>query len=130
MIVEIRPFGFECLVASTIDEAVKTMRDEYGIEFEAPPNCECCVVTDVNEGGRWFVMVLPDDIGVHKIAHECIHAADFAMQFAMVPTGVKNTEIRAYIVDDLMRQILGDNKATTLKAIRKASRKQEARDNG
>jgi hypothetical protein len=34
-------------------------------------------------------------------AHECVHIADFVMNRLGVPMGVRNTEIRAYLVAHL-----------------------------
>jgi hypothetical protein len=34
-------------------------------------------------------------------AHECVHVADFVMHYLKLPPGVKNTEIRAYLVGRL-----------------------------
>jgi hypothetical protein len=34
-------------------------------------------------------------------AHECVHIADFVMDHLQLPTGVENTEIRAYLVGHL-----------------------------
>ena len=31
-------------------------------------------------------------------AHECVHIADFVMEYLHLPSGVENTEIRAYMV--------------------------------
>ena len=51
-------------------------------------------------------LILPDGVSIAKVAHEACHMADFAMSAAGVPTGVKNTEVRGYLVERIMEQLL------------------------
>lgn len=59
----------------------------------------------VGDGGVIFSLILPKDAEISTWAHECVHVADLVMDYSGIPTGVKNTEIRAYIVGHLMDQL-------------------------
>lgn len=47
-------------------------------------------------------------------AHECVHMADFVMDYLSLPMGVENTEIRAYMVGHIfsgLQRIFKEGKA-------------------
>ena len=50
------------------------------------------------EGTPFFSMVLSKKATKATWAHECVHIADFLMGRLGIPTGARNTEVRAYIV--------------------------------
>lgn len=62
------------------------------------------------DGVLWWSIVIEDDATTATVVHECVHMADFIMDKLGIPTGVKNTEVRAYLTADIFRgvmQILG-----------------------
>lgn len=58
-----------------------------------------------SDGTPMLSMILPKDAKISTWAHECTHVADLVMDYLGIPTGVKNTEVRAYIVSHLMDQL-------------------------
>jgi hypothetical protein len=51
-----------------------------------------------DEGSIRLSMVIKPVATRATWAHECVHVADFVMHHLKLPSGVKNTEIRAYLV--------------------------------
>lgn len=77
-------------------------------QFPNAPTFQCANAGAVmweDEGEMWFAMVIPRGLPVQTIAHECVHAADFIMENAGVPAE-GNTEIRAYLMEHIMTQVL------------------------
>jgi len=57
---------------------------------------------DVTESGApRLSMVIKPHAKKSTWAHECVHIADFVMDHLQLPTGLENTEIRAYLVGHL-----------------------------
>jgi hypothetical protein len=54
-----------------------------------------------DSGSLRLAMVIKPHARKSTWAHECVHIADFVMNHHGVPTGVENTEIRAYMVGHL-----------------------------
>lgn len=83
----------------------KHLRKEFpkAPTFDRTSNAGCVMWED--DGCMWFAMVLPDGTPVATIAHECVHAADFVMENAGIEAE-GNTEIRAYLMEHIMQQVL------------------------
>lgn len=63
-------------------------------------------------GGVRLSMVIKPEATMATWAHECVHISDFVMHHLGLPPGVKNTEIRAYMVGHLfsgLQDILGES---------------------
>lgn len=52
-------------------------------------------------GSPRLSMVIKPHASKSTWAHECVHIADFVMDHLSLPSGVENTEIRAYMVGHL-----------------------------
>lgn len=53
------------------------------------------------DGDVRLSMVIKDPRHKATWAHECVHIADFVMDYLSLPSGVENTEVRAYMVGHL-----------------------------
>ena len=77
--------------------------EAHGVE--TPPASAAAFATahmDVGVDGKaWFGLVIKPEATRATWAHECVHIADFVMDHIGIPTGVKNTEVRAYLVGHL-----------------------------
>ncbi len=56
-------------------------------------------------GAARFSMVIKPEATKATWAHECVHIADFVMDHLSLPTGVENTEVRAYLVGHLFANL-------------------------
>lgn len=56
-------------------------------------------------GGIRLSMVIKPTATKATWAHECVHIADFVMDYLSLPPGVENTEIRAYLVGHLFSRL-------------------------
>lgn len=54
----------------------------------------------------YFAFWIPVNTPVHKIVHECVHMVDFVFNFYSLPTGCKNTELRAHMVEYFLSKLL------------------------
>jgi hypothetical protein len=81
-------------------EAVGVKADEY------PAGSWATAHKDIGQDGvAWFSMVIKPEASRATWAHECVHIADFVMDHLGMPTGVKNTEVRGYIVGHLFASL-------------------------
>lgn len=104
--VEIAPFGIQAAVFESWDDASDYFAQAFGHQIQNVERfCAFCA-KELIDGSAWFFMVIPDDLPVWKLAHECVHLADFVMDEVGVPTDVSNSELRAYLVDSIMQQVL------------------------
>jgi|GEM_PF-5583313 len=61
---------------------------------------------DIATDGSWFYsMVINPEATPATWAHEASHLADFVMDALRMPMGLKNTEVRAYMVGCVFEQI-------------------------
>ena len=100
----VHPFDIQVGVFSTVEEYGAWFAG-MGIDAPDVKRANAAAVQVTTDDAAWFALILPDREDVAQIAHECVHIADFAMEEAGVPTDASNTEVRAHIVADLMRQL-------------------------
>ena len=60
---------------------------------------------EVIDGVKWHSFILPDNAKPETIVHEISHMTDLILHYNDIPSGIKNTELRAYISECLFRQI-------------------------
>lgn len=58
-------------------------------------------VDEGNGGEEWFSLIITKSARDGTLVHECVHMADFIMESLGIPTGVENTEIRAYLTQHI-----------------------------
>lgn len=64
------------------------------------------VARDPDAAGSWlYSMTITPEADTGTWAHEAVHLADFIMDTLDLPTGLKNTEVRAYMVGHIVEQI-------------------------
>lgn len=102
-VIHVNPFG----VQVGLFKSVKSFRKRFP---NAPVDVECgaraYAVKFVEDGSTWFAMIIPENSLVSLIAHECSHTVDFIMENTGVPINVENTEIRAYLLGQMIADIL------------------------
>ena len=99
-------FNFHCPVF-TSDEARVAFSKKKDIPFEAynePSYGHVCRSID-DDGSYYFSMVLTPEASIGTWAHESSHLTDFIFERFSIPTGVKNTEVRAYMIGCMVDQI-------------------------
>lgn len=79
------------------DGALDKWAEERGIEFKSRNSRGFAFWVTDPSGEDWFGIMVQNDAGEPTKVHECVHLADFIMDSAGVPTGVENTEVRAYL---------------------------------
>lgn len=89
------------LLAGTHDEVVDYLQEQQVWIYE--PDYEqdgCCY----NKWCDSYICIFEDDISV--IVHECIHAAQFAMDYRGVNTWIDNTEVLAHLTQWIFQEAL------------------------
>lgn len=105
-VISIPLFDFDVGVFESLEHYQTYFAEVHSIDA---PEVTCFTAAAVyfeDGGASWFSLILPDGVSIAKLAHEACHMADFAMSAAGVPTGVKNTEVRGYLVERIMEQLL------------------------
>lgn len=100
-------FSIEVAVFATEDDRIKGLA-ELGMDDLARHTDAAFASAhrDVSSGGDVrFSMVIKPEATQATWAHECVHMADFVMDHLHLPMGVKNTEIRAYLVGHLFSRL-------------------------
>lgn len=107
-VILVLPFDIQVAVYGSREDCSKDFVAICGIDpFEGDniaANGNCGYVFD-DADVVWYYMVLPDDACKTTHVHEAVHLADFVMDVTGVPTGAENTEIRAYLVQDFLRNL-------------------------
>jgi hypothetical protein len=63
------------------------------------------VIHEEPDGKAWWGMILNSDCDDCTIVHECSHIVDFIFDQQNLPTGVENTELRAYMIGNLFDSV-------------------------
>ena len=75
-----------------------------------PPNepmTEAMAITDMTcDGCPWFALVIPKGIPLATVAHECSHMVDFIFDKFELQTDVSNTELRAYMLEYIINEVM------------------------
>lgn len=105
-IVHIAMFKIQCPLFLSEEDRLKTLKAR-GMSSDSWPTVAVGQVNrDKNaEGAIIYTMVITPGCGVDTWAHEAVHLADFVMDDLALPTGVENTEVRAYMVGHIVEQI-------------------------
>lgn len=92
-------------------------RDEDRVAVLRAQGCEACAGNpaalssahqNFTEGGQIRLsMVIKPGVSKAIWAHECVHIADFVMDYLGMPMDVDNTEVRAYMVGHLFAGLEG-----------------------
>ena len=106
-IVKINLFGVSIGVFDTF-KAYKSYHekvlklDTEGVNIRA---IAAATVLVSDKSTHWFALIIPKKANIVTIAHECSHMADFIMDVHGVPISLDNTEIKAYLMAQIMQDV-------------------------
>jgi hypothetical protein len=98
-IVSLDVFFLNVAVFSDDQSRCAALREEGCDVSEHDVSCLASAHIDTaGDGSTRLSMVIKPKATKATWAHECVHIADFVMNRLGIPMGVRNTEIRAYLV--------------------------------
>jgi len=102
-IISLDIFNLEVAVFDNEDERLERLAEEgcEDLTRHAVAAIASAHLDATAEGSPRLSMVIKPHATKATWAHECVHIADFVMDHLGLPSGVENTEIRAYMVGHL-----------------------------
>lgn len=102
-IIRLDVFNLEVAVFDSEDDRIECLKDQGCTDLTRHTDAAIASAhLDVTESGSPRIsMVIKPRATKATWAHECVHVADFVIDLLRLPTGLENTEIRAYLVGHL-----------------------------
>ena len=101
-------FNLDVAVFRTEKARIKELEKQGCVTIAHTPAAIASAHLDLTgDGAPRFSMVIKKHATKATWAHECTHIADMVMQTLGIPTGHKNTEVRAYLVGHLFAHLEG-----------------------
>ena len=97
-------FNIDVGVYDSFEARVEHLRETQSVEdpVSAPhESLAASYMDEAGDGSMRYTMVLTPRATRGTWVHECVHMADFIMHSVGIPTGYKNTEVRAYLTAHL-----------------------------
>ena len=103
--VDLEVFNTHLVVIGSHEDRAEYLR-LLGVEDAAGGGVARALEVSREDGGLWFIMTLTDAAGVPEVAHEAVHVADWLMERRDIPSCDATSEVRAYLVGYMVREVL------------------------
>lgn len=100
-------FNLDVAVFAAEQDRLAALRDEGCVDLtEHKEAALSSAHMDFTEAGSIRLSMVIKPVATKATwAHECVHIADYVMDYLSLPPGVENTEIRAYLVGHLFSRL-------------------------
>ena len=108
-------FNLEVAIFRSEADRIECLRGEGcdNLSEHNPASISSAHLDMTRDGAPRLSMVIKPKATRATWVHECVHIADFVIDLLNLPTGVENTEIRAYMVGHLfagLSEIIGSRR--------------------
>lgn len=100
--------GVEVLLVHT-KEQLEFLIEENGLDIDGWDSCDGRAL-QIEQGGSAAFIIMIKSLGLNyrTLVHECVHMAQYILDYKGIPTDVDNTEVVAYLTDYLFKECLSN----------------------